>query len=69
MPSLAYRVECTRRTLATRHHLSEWHTSLASALAAMQDHHQRPWSTVALVPQVDRPPYQEQLGFALKETV
>ena len=69
MPSLAYRVECTRRTLATRHHLSEWHTSLASALEAMLDHQQRPWGSVALVPQVARPLYQEQLGFALKETV
>ena len=34
----------------------------------MLDHQQRPWNSVALVPQFIQVPYQEQLGLALQET-
>lgn len=65
--SMPYRVICSRRTLATRHVLSEWHTDLASALPALFEHCWRPWQSVALVPQVaqvPQVPHQEQRGFA-----
>jgi hypothetical protein len=32
--------------------LSEWHTSLASALDALLDHQQRHWASVTLTPYV-----------------
>ena len=64
---MCYRVTCYRQSPRAVCGVSEWHTSLASALAALLDHQQRPWNSVALVPQRVRVPYQEQLGLALKE--
>ena len=50
--TIAYRITCTRITGETsRQYLSEWHTSLASALEAMAAHQQQEWDLVALVPQ------------------
>ena len=42
---------------------------LARALEAFLDHQQRPWHSVALVPQYGQEPYQEHLSFALKESL
>ena len=64
---MTYRVQCYRQGPRAVCGLSEWHTSLASALTALLDHQQRAWSSVALVPQIGQVPYQEQLGFTLGE--
>ena len=50
--TIAYRVTCTRITGdRERAYVSEWHTSLVSALEAMVAHQQQEWDLVALVPQ------------------
>lgn len=68
-PGLAYRVQCYREGFRSVCGLSEWHDTLASALRAVADHQQRPWSSVALVPQVPAPaPDQAQLGLAWSDT-
>jgi hypothetical protein len=56
---VAYRVNCYRQAGCG---LSEWHTSLAWAMEAFLDHQQRPWRSVALVPQLPQVPPQQQLG-------
>lgn len=55
-PGCAYRVNCYRQTLATRHHLSEWHATFASALAAYEEHRRRPWDLIDVVPQCPQVP-------------
>ena len=69
MTAIAYRVECYRQGSHAVCGLSEWHKTLQSAREAVLDHQQRPWSSVALVPQYRQGPSQEQLGFRFKETV
>lgn len=52
--SQAYRVQCYREASQSVCGVSKWHASLASAIAAMLEHQQRPWTSVALVPQTDQ---------------
>lgn len=68
-PGPAYRVNCYRPGPQSVCGLSEWHTTLGSALDALLAHQQRYWSCVALVPQVALAPHHEQLVFPLKESV
>ena len=67
--SLAYRVECSRHTLATHYHVSKWYPSLIRALAAMEEQQQRPWNSVALVPQVVQAAPQEQLALEWRKVL
>ena len=63
----AFRVNCYRQGPRAVCGLSEWHATLAIALAGLAEHQQKPWSSVALVPQFAQAPHQEQLGLALED--
>jgi hypothetical protein len=62
----AYRVNCYLEGTHVSCGVSEWHGTLASALAALLDHQQRHWSSVALVPQ-ERHARQRHLRLVRRE--